>query len=507
MKKAWLILSAFAVLSACQKTAPDVVDGSIGLSSLTALTAPATRTSTNSSLQVLWSTGDQIAVYGNTADPENATPFTLSGEGGGTTGTFTGETVACGDLAYAVYPYYDNYQGLSAGHITTFIPKTQTYVEGSIPEKSFVMAASFNPQDGKMTFAPISAVLEIRLFGSVAVEKILVEEYADATTVGGKHLTQAQYIYFDNGVPKVYDSNTSGSSNVTLTCPTPVTLGENAAQATSFFIVVGGNTRFHHLKVTVTDSEGNTHVKNTKNTSGEPVSLSPGTVYTLPAFEVSAAQTINLATWGIGKAFSYTFAAGDKSNLKTASDLCSPSATASSGSNASQSTITFFNGSQTTWRTANTGSRGFIGIFANEGDFWLLQSKGVDLKAGDKIDLNAYLVMYASPAPSQYEVQYYLGNLDTSSLSAINGVTWTKVGDDLVITEVGGSTSNPPGAAINTKDGIVVPSAMQNATINIRVIATNNVSINGAVPNANGHIDLRGGKASGTPLTLDLIRP
>lgn len=505
MKKAWLILSAIAVLSACQKTAPDVVDGSIGLSSLTALTAPATRTSTNSSLQVLWSTGDQIAVYGNTADPENATPFTLSGEGGGTTGTFTGETVACGDLAYAVYPYYDNYQGLSAGHITTFIPKTQTYVEGSIPEKSFVMAASFNPQDGKMTFAPISAVLEIRLFGSVAVEKILVEEYADATTVGGKHLTQAQYIYFDNGVPKVYDSNTSGSSSVTLTCPTPVTLGENAAQATSFFIVVGGNTRFHHLKVTVTDSEGNTHVKNTKNTSGEPVSLSPGTVYTLPAFEVSAAQTINLATWGIGSAFSYTWAT-DKDNLKTADDLCSPSAVASSGSNASQSSITFFNGSQSTWRTASSGSRGFIGVFVNEGDFWLVQSKGVDLKAGDKIDLNAYLVMYRIAVPSLYEVQYYLGNLDTSSLSAINGVTWTKVGSDLVITEASTSASGS-GAAINTENGIVVPAAMQNATINIRVIATNNVSIDGSTaPNKNGQMDFKGGKASGTPLTLDLIR-
>lgn len=508
MKK--LLFCSFAALAlfcACEGIDPQVnEEEGVAITSLTATTAPATRTSTNSSLQVLWSEGDQIAVYGNATNPETATPFTLTSGAGGTTGNFTGSTVHCGSTAFAVYPYYESYQGLSAGHITTFIPKTQTYVEGSIPEKAFVMAASFNPADGNMAFVPISAVLEVKLYGTASVTKIQVDEYANESSVGGKHLSQAQYIYFEGGTPKIYDDVTSGSSTVILNCPSAVSLGADADHATSFFIVVGANGSFHHLKVTVTDSDGRTHVKNTKNVSGDPVSLTSGKVYSLPAFAVNVAETTNLATWGIGSGYSYTWATPSSgTTLQGAEVLSSNIATASGGTNKDNSTIRFINGSGTTWRTASSGSRGFIAVFVNEGDFWLIQSSGLNLLAGDKIDLSAYMVMYRVPVPYKYEVQYYIGNLDTSSLAAMNSVTWTKV-QDVVLTAATTSSSGA-GVAIDTADSIVIPSNMSNTTVNIRVIATNNVSLDDSTaPSSQGQVDLKGGKASGTAMTLDLIR-
>ena len=459
MKKLIICLfAALALFCACEKTTPQVKEDVHAVTSLTAVTAPATRTSTNSGLQVLWSAGDQIAVYGNNGtDPETATPFTLSGEGGSATGTFTGNAVSCGSTAFAVYPYYENYQGLAAGHITTFIPKTQTYVEGSIPEKAFVMAASFNPENGVMTFTPISAVLEIKLYGTASVKKIQIDEYASESSVGGKHLSQAQYLYFDGGTPKIYDSVTSGSSTVILDCPSAVSLGADAANATSFFIVVGANGSFHHLKVTVTDSEGNTHVKNTKNVSGDPISLTSGTVYSLPPMAVNLPET--LAAWNMSTNTYSSFVVGTKSKLVNVAE--SGLANASSGSGY----IKFKNNDASNFRTSipSAAPYAFCCIPVTQGDEIIIAATSCSLNAGDKVNFVGRLQYYENSTASDYEFGY-----------STDGTTWTKISD----------CSFTSKTSINIDETVTISAAA--SQLLFRFLATNNTGVNGSGPNASG---------------------
>lgn len=455
--------AALVLLCACEEITPQGKEDARAVTSLTAVTAPATRTSTDASLQVLWSAGDQIAVYGNNGtDPETATAFTLSGEGGGTTGTFSaaeGTPVQCGSTGFAVYPYYSAYQGLAAGHITTFIPKTQTYVAGSIPEKAFVMAASFDPASAQMSFAPMSAVLEIKLYGTASVTKIQVDEYQDATTLGGKHLSQAQYLYFSSGTPAVYNDVTGGSSTVTLNCPSPVSLGADAAQATSFFIVIGTNGSFHHLKVTVTDSDGKTHVKNTKNVSGDPISLTPGTVYSLPAIAVNLPETQTLAAWDMSTNTYSSFVIGTKNGLVNVAE--SGLANASSGSGY----IKFKNNDASNFRTALPGSSpyAFCCIPVTQGDEIIIAATSCTLSAGDMVNLVGRLQYYSNSTASNYEFDY-----------STDGTTWIKISDcNFTKTE-----------SINIDETITLTTSA--SEILFRFIATNNIGVGNAAPNASG---------------------
>ena len=250
MKKITYFIAALATLAACIKpeNTLDTPKEDLMLnhvSSLNVTSAPVVKTSTDGTLQVVWNAGDQIVVFSNKLeeDTEQGTPFTITGSGGTITATFSGETVDCAEYGIAVYPYNDTYhmlQKADGGTASTLLPQTQVYVPNSIPNNALVMASRFDPKEGRLTFTPLAAVIELKLYGEVSVSSIKLTAYQNESSTVKCMSGQTKINFDDAGVPSSH-IHTNGSAAVTLNCETPVQLNSSKSNATSFFIVVHGD--------------------------------------------------------------------------------------------------------------------------------------------------------------------------------------------------------------------------------------------------------------------------
>ena len=484
MKKVTYFIAALAALVACNKaeTALDTPKEDLFLnpvSSLTVTSAPVSKTSTDGSLQILWTAGDKIAVYSNKRETaEVATPFTITGSGGASTATFSGETVDCAEYGIAVYPYVspeqnsdDKYrQQLTSGPVYTWLLKEQHHVANSIPDESLVMASLFDPKEGKMTFTPLASVIEVKLYGTVSVQKIKVEEYAtaDAATMGGKNLSGRVKITFDDsGVPT---AEATESSFVEYICDTPVALNNSEANATSFFIVVAGNASFHHLKLIITDGDNKDRTINIGG-SGETTTLSPGKVYSLPAKKIEPVTADILAKWVLDVS---SYSMGDFYVESASSIAGSGNALPTSGTGY----IKFNNndwetGTVKTFRTNLTNtpaqpSHHLCFIPMTGSDEIIIAATNCTLAVGDQVKLQGCLWAYASnknltkySTCGTYELDY-----------SLDGANWTKIRD---ITLTANTNSNPIGnsAAGSECNDIVTLTAASNQIL-FRFLATSN---------------------------------
>ena len=509
MKKLIYILASVVCIAACSKN--EVISATPGetalntISSLTVSSAPVTRTSTDGTLQVLWSPGDKIAVYSNKReDTEIATPFTITGAGGSTTATFTGESVDCADYGVAVYPYTEsddrNRRMTLNGDAYTWVAKEQHYVPGSIPTDALVMASRFDPKVAEMTFTALASVLEVKLYGDISVTNIKVEEYSDATTLGGKNLAGRTKITFDEaGVPSVA---TVESSLLNLVCDTPVALKSTAAEATSFFIVVGGNSSFHHLELTITDSEGKNR---TLKVGGEgTTTLVPGTVYTLPPKEVKKIEATILAGWILDSSFAASSLGGLYVGADPVAQAASGNCTASKGSGYIQFKNNDYNaddaGVGASFRTnvsttPSVPSTHICFIPVSKGDEIVIAATDCSLSAGDKIQLQGLFWAYASKSnltkantSSAYELDY-----------SLNGTSWTKLKDIAFTKNSSNPISSPTGAAEDISEIVTLPAA--SSQILFRFLSTSNEGTgNGGAITATGQTRLSYG--SGDQLAI-----
>ena len=493
MKKALIFsLAALMTLCACEKTGLD--NAGFGekdsFSTLTACTSPVTRTSIDGSLHLLWSAKDSITVFKtlilSEATQEGVVPsagYGLASGAGTAQGSFTGTALEypAGGLGYAIYPHRSDVDksvppqetALIEKGIVRYIPRYQTYAENSIPENTFVMAGSFNPVDGKVNFRPMSAVLEIKMYGRAKISEIQVAAKDENGTAVKQMCGNAFLIVFDaEGNPSLTtEGSLGGNANVFLECP-DVQLGADAEHATSFFIVVCGAASFHHLDVTVTNNEGSTFAKSTKPAASGNITLSPGTVYSLPAF--SPSFQVTLAKWeksnpgGI-----YTpFAIGSKTNFLT--DAETPEAPASKG----KGYIKFKNNDKSEFRSAYS-SPSFVAIPATQGDEFIVAATSCTLSPGDQVRLLAGLWLYSKQTASAYELDY-----------SLDGTNWTKLEDyAFSAASTNGTTA---GSFVNIDQP--VPVTASSTAIYFRFLATNNVGPDGtSAPSgpANGQTRLR----------------
>lgn len=120
--------------------------------------------------QVIWSEGNQIAVFGMENLAAHSV-FTLSNGVGETSGAFTGDDVN-GDDIIAVYPAsYVEEEAIvisSAGQyeIPVVIPETQAYAAGSFPDDSF-LSVGIGTKAG-VGFKNLMGVLKLQLYGTSA---------------------------------------------------------------------------------------------------------------------------------------------------------------------------------------------------------------------------------------------------------------------------------------------------------------------------------------------------
>ena len=201
----------------------------------------ATKTSLDG-LQILWSKGDQLSLFN--ADGQTCT-YTLTGDGGQTSGDFQTETMPEEGYRYAIYPAVPE-ATVSEGVISTSIPEAQTYNGSDFPV-SYPMAAVSSDGE-KYSFVNLATVLDLSLVGDAAVKTISIE------AAGGEKLAGAATVDFNGETPVM---TATGSAAVTLTCTEPVQL---KASATEFRFIAAPGTYSKGFKITVTDDAGKTTV-------------------------------------------------------------------------------------------------------------------------------------------------------------------------------------------------------------------------------------------------------
>ena len=201
----------------------------------------ATKTSLDG-LQILWSKGDQLSLFN--ADGQTCT-YTLTGDGGQTSGDFQTETMPEEGYRYAIYPAVPE-ATVSEGVISTSIPEAQTYNGSDFPV-SYPMAAVSSDGE-KYSFVNLATVLDLSLVGDAAVKTISIE------AAGGEKLAGAATVDFNGETPVM---TATESASVTLTCTEPVQL---TASATEFRFIVAPGTYSKGFKITVTDGAGKTTV-------------------------------------------------------------------------------------------------------------------------------------------------------------------------------------------------------------------------------------------------------
>ena len=246
---------------------PSIV-GSTAFEASAEVFVPQTKTSMTSDKHVVWSAGDQAAIFqGSTlADRYEATEssagqgnavFEIIADNSTVNGNFSaGTELPCN---VAVYPYAD---GLSlAGEVlqegTTYVitgfslPDTQTYKTGSFGDGSFPMVAvTKGIADHNLNFKNVLGAMKLQLKGTQIVRSIKVEGKNNENLSGSVTITA----YADNAAPAVTMTGADDASKaVTLECGDGVQLSESTA--TEFIIALPPVLFSQGFTVTVTDSE------------------------------------------------------------------------------------------------------------------------------------------------------------------------------------------------------------------------------------------------------------
>ena len=232
---------------------------------------PGAKTSLNENRCVIWSEGDQLAIFqGSTladkyqvkegqAGGTNTNFSIVKNLGGNKDDDFSGGTEIPFDTNIAIYPFEDDlicnpiYEGeeITSYQIKNFtIPAVQTYAENSFAEEAFAMTAITNGlADHNLKFKNVCGALKLQLKGTATVKKIELKGNADEQIAGDAVVT----VYADGTVPSI-EMNPNATTVITLDCEGGVELNESSA--TTFMFAVPPTDFDTGFTATITATDG-----------------------------------------------------------------------------------------------------------------------------------------------------------------------------------------------------------------------------------------------------------
>lgn len=231
---------------------------------------PATRTyidGTGTNVRMHWTANDAIAIFFSTYGQK----FLFQGKTGDRGGTFAAESLVFSggfetDRYYAIYPYREDVLlDETSGVITTFLPETQAYAEGSFgPETGVMTAVTQNRNDNHLSFSNALCFLKLQVYGGAKVKTIALQGNNNEPLAGSVEIDTRP-----EGGPMV--SFPAGSVQpalltLTLDCGEGVTTGATPEEATAFFFALPPTKFTKGFTVTFTDAEGNAATKATQKT-------------------------------------------------------------------------------------------------------------------------------------------------------------------------------------------------------------------------------------------------
>ena len=254
-----MALTSIVAFAACQQEMVDFYESNNDIQKVYASIEESSETKTTlNDKEVLWSSGDQIAVFiKNTLRKR----FDITSESvGSKKGTFlydsdylvTGNnSQISNNIAY--YPFSDvictpNGDSYAIDNVT--LPEIQSYVPESFSEESFPMVAvTKDVEDVDFAFRNVCGVLAFQLKGSGVVKSITVKGNSDEILAGKAGITASYGKY-----PEIV-LHSDGSKVVTLDCgESGVELQKEAS--TSFFICLPPISFENGFTITVTDISG-----------------------------------------------------------------------------------------------------------------------------------------------------------------------------------------------------------------------------------------------------------
>ena len=296
MKKLFSLLCASMLLAAigCRQIEPlveqELGDGPEFTARVEDFDIPS-KTSLDNGSSVVWSAGDQTAIF---QGKSVADKYQVKDESVGTkNGTFTIVTKGDGSPAstfqtnIALYPYEEGLECTAViedSEVASYtitgvtIPSVQTYVAGSFPDESFLMAAvTEGLSDHILRFRNLCGGMKLQLKGSMTVKSIMIQGHESERLSGDATVT----VYQDGTAP-VLEMSDDASVTVTLDCGEGVHLSEDSA--TEFTISLPPTQFAKGFTVSIIGTDGTVGriVTSKKNSVGRSF------IHTMPELTVNA---------------------------------------------------------------------------------------------------------------------------------------------------------------------------------------------------------------------------
>ncbi len=273
MKKSFLLsIFAIATLASCQKDAGIAVGGQTVEATFEAtILTNATRTTAevgDGVVSVLWAEDDAISMF---AKGSTNSELTLDGEGGTTTGSFTGAITEGDSGSYIAYYPYAAANSLNGTTLNVTLSAEQTYVEGSLASAPMLAVS----QTKSLAFENLAALVRIVLKSEDNHEITRVALHGNA----GEALAGAATVDVSAGTLAL--AQDAEATTLTLDCGEGITL---SAEGTSFYFVVPAMTLANGFTIVATCTDGDVMTKSTNDN----VTLEAAKVYDYEAIEFEA---------------------------------------------------------------------------------------------------------------------------------------------------------------------------------------------------------------------------
>ena len=262
--------TAILLLVGCQEEIFNEAVGSDKYQATSEAFSTDTKTTLGENRTVVWSSGDQIAIFEDTSVGKaykvtNASAGKTSGEFTLVNNLCTDKTSETAGKTIAIYPFSKSLTvsiDLKQSYFHTVLvasgltfPSRQAYTSGSFCDEAFPMAVITENSSRSLAFKNIGGVIKLSLTGTCAIKEITINGHKDEPLSGPAAVT-----FGPDGTPSVSMSE-DASKSVTLVCDPVVQL--DSKNATDFFISVPPTNFKAGFTVTMIDSKGNESTKST----------------------------------------------------------------------------------------------------------------------------------------------------------------------------------------------------------------------------------------------------
>lgn len=263
MKRNSLLLGlAIVLVASCstqEKDFQEPLQGDVFYASFEQPVEEGTKVYANENLHLRWNADDRVSIFNKVTYNQQ---YLFAGETGDNAGEFdivNGDVFVTGNVishVVSVYPYQKSTVITEDEVLTVTLPAEQSYAENTFGLGANTMVSVSS--DNVLQYKNVGGYLMLKLYGEgVSVSSITLKGNNGEKLAGDTNVTMPL-----DGVPTAMMAKNS-TTEITLTCSKPVTLGATAEESTQFWFVVPPVTFEDGFTITVNGSLGGVYEKST----------------------------------------------------------------------------------------------------------------------------------------------------------------------------------------------------------------------------------------------------